>query len=156
MDFRKILVAIDFSPISDRAIDMALALGHSDGGKVTLLHVCELPAYSTPELSMYVPSPELTEEMTERAKETLEDYRLRCAAAGVTVDVACLLGTSVAPEIVDYAAAGDFDLIVVGSHGRRGLRRLVLGSVAERVVRTADRPVLTVRAHDAVVERRAT
>jgi nucleotide-binding universal stress UspA family protein len=156
MEFSKILVAIDFSPDSNRAIDAALELVRSDGGKVTLLHVCELPAYSTPEYSMYVPSPELTEEMCQQAKETLEDYRLRCASAGVTVDVACLLGTSVAAEIVDYAAGGKFDLIVVGTHGRRGLRRLVLGSVAEKVVRTADRPVLTVHAHEAAVEHEAT
>jgi nucleotide-binding universal stress UspA family protein len=145
MKFGKILVAIDFSPHSEHAIDAALALADPEQGTLTLFHVCELPAYSTPELSIYVPSPELAEDLTEEAKRSLERYRAQCAEKGVRVEVACLLGTSVAGEIVEYAAAQRFDLIVVGTHGRHGLRRLVLGSVAERVVRTADRPVLTVR-----------
>ena len=150
MDLRKILVAIDFSPDSDSAIDAALALLRVDrGGKLTLLHVCEMPAYSTPELSMYVPSPELIDELSRAAQRSLEGYRARCADSGVTVDLACLLGTSIATEIVDYASERDFDVIVVGSHGRRGIRRWVLGSVAEKVVRTADRPVLTVHEHGA-------
>ncbi len=146
MHFRKILVAIDFSPDSEQAIDAALALMHVEHGTLTLFHVCELPAYSTPELSMYVPSPELTEDLCKQAQRSLESYRAQCAERGARVNVAVLLGTSVAAEIVEFAAAQKFDLIVVGTHGRRGLRRLVLGSVAEKVVRTADRPVLTVRA----------
>ncbi|HXU74313.1 MAG TPA: universal stress protein [Polyangia bacterium] len=149
MALRKILVAIDFSAESARAIDTALELVRGRGGTLTLLHVVELPAYSTPDLGMYVPSPELTDDLLRQAKRTLEDYRARCAAAGAEVEVACVAAASaVANEIVEFAAAGGFDLIVVGSHGRRGLRRFMLGSVAEKVVRTADRPVLTVHARD--------
>ena len=149
MELRKILVAIDFSAESRNAIDTALSLVRGRGGALTLLHVVELPAYSTPDLGMYVPSPELTSDLLRQAKRTLEDYRARCAAAGAEVEIACVAaGVSVASEIVEFAASGGFDLIVVGSHGRRGLKRFVLGSVAEKVVRTADRPVLTVHARD--------
>ncbi|HXU73484.1 MAG TPA: universal stress protein [Polyangia bacterium] len=148
MDLQKILVAIDFSPDSDHAIDAALTLARSERSKIVLLHVCEPPPYSTPELGMYVPSPELMVDVLTRARRQLDRYRARCAANGADVDVVCIPMGFVADEIVDYASTHDFDLIVVGSHGRRGLRRFMLGSVAEKVVRTADRPVLTVHPHD--------
>ncbi|MGZ3406650.1 MAG: universal stress protein [Polyangia bacterium] len=144
MTLNKILVATDFSPDSEPAIDTALELARGPENKITLLHVCEPPAYSTPSsLSMYVPSPELTENVITTARFALDERRARCAKKGVNVDVAWIVG-SPAESIVGYAREHGFDLIVTGSHGRRGFRRLVLGSVAEAVVRTADRPVLTV------------
>lgn len=143
MNMKKILVATDFSPESEPAIDAALELARGSG-RVTLLHVCEAPAYSTPSsLSMYIPAPELTEEVISAARFALDKRRARCAGKGFAVDVAWTMGTP-AKEIVRYASDHGFDLIVVGTHGLSGFRRLVLGSVAEAVVRTADRPVLTV------------
>jgi nucleotide-binding universal stress UspA family protein len=156
MDWKKILVAVDFSPDSDAAIDAAFALARGTNGTITLLHVCELPAYSTPTVGMYVPSPELVQDLLQAAKATIEEYRQRCAAHGLAVDVACVVGLSASAEVVDYATTHGFDLIVIGSHGRTGVRRLLLGSVAERIVRTADRPVLTVHAHDGAPARAAT
>ena len=146
MNLRKILVAIDFSPDSERAIDAAVELANGNHGHLTLLHVYESPAYSTPDMGMYVPAPELTADIIADARRALDEIKMRWAAKGVSVDVAWVAGTA-APEIVGYAREHDFDLIVVGSHGRRGFRRFVLGSVAETVVRTADRPVLTVHPH---------
>ncbi len=152
MNLRKILVATDFSPDSERAIDAALELAHGNGGQVTLLHVYEMPPHSTPYLGMYVPAPELTADIVADTRRALEAQKARRATEGVAIEIAWAAGTpasEAAAEIVRYAAEHDFDLIVVGSHGRRGFRRLVLGSVAEAVVRTADRPVLTVHAHAA-------
>ena len=148
MRLRKILAATDLTANSDAAISAALDLARSDGGNVTLLHVCELLPYSTPELGMYTPSPEMTADIIDNAKRSLERVRARSGGKGVAVEAAWVLGAPAA-EIVRYAAEHDFDLIVVGSHGRRGFRRLVLGSVAEAVVRTADRPVLTVHGQPA-------
>lgn len=146
MNLRRILVATDFSPDSEQAIDAALDLCRGSDATVTLLHVCEPLPYSTPELSMYVPSPELMADICADARRKLDARRAGCAARGSTVDTALVTGAPAA-EIVRYAADHQVDLIVVGSHGRRGFRRFVLGSVAEAVVRTADRPVLTVHAH---------
>ena len=142
MNLHKILVAIDFSRDSELAISAALDVAKAGDAKLTLLHVCEPIPYSTPDVSLYVPSPEMMADLLADARGALEVRKARCSAAGVKVETALVTG-SPAAEIVRYAAEHDFDLIVVGSHGRRGFRRLVLGSVAEAVVRTADRPVLT-------------
>jgi nucleotide-binding universal stress UspA family protein len=144
MKLRKILAATDFTPCSAPAIDAAVDLARDEGASVTLFHVCEPPPYSTPDLGMYTPSPELSADIVAAARRQLEERQVRCAGAGVPIDTAWTFGAP-ASEIVRYAAENDYDLIVVGSHGRRGFRRLVLGSVAEAVVRGADRPVLTVQ-----------
>ena len=143
MILNRILVAIDFSADSEPALDAALDLARRNDGRVTLLHVCQPPPYSTPNYGMFVPSPDELADVLIGARQALVEYKKRCAAKGATVDTALVTGPP-AEEIVRYATVHDFDLVVVGSHGRRGFRRFVLGSVAEAVVRTADRPVLTV------------
>lgn len=145
MRLENILVATDFSSDSERAIETALGLVSHDGGRVTLLHVCQMPPYAAPDLGMYVPSPELMSDIVSDARKQLEALSERFGRRGATLDVAWVVGVP-ADEIVRFAAEGRYDLIVVGSHGKRGLRRFVLGSVAEKVVRTASTPVLTVHA----------
>jgi nucleotide-binding universal stress UspA family protein len=143
MELKNILVATDFSHAAGGALDTAIELARENGGRLTLLHVCELPPYSTPDLGMYIPSPEENADIIAMAKRGLEAEKERCTAAGIAAETAWVMGTA-AGEIVRFATARDVDVIVVGSHGRRGFRRFVLGSVAESVVRNADRPVLTV------------
>ena len=143
MSMNRILVATDFSADSDAAIDAALDFARTTDAKVTLLHVAEPPPYSTPDLGMYVPAPEVVKDVVAAARLALEARKARYAERGVAVDIALVVGAPAA-QIVRYAADHGFDLIVVGSHGRRGFRRFMLGSVAEAVVRTADRAVLTV------------
>ena len=150
MDLHKILVAIDFSPGTNNVLDAALTLARGEGCKIVLLHVCEPPAYSTPELGMYIPSPGIMVDMLTEARRQLDGYRAHCAANGAEVDVVCVPTGLVAQGDRRLRLLARLNLIVVGSHGRRGLRRLMLGSVAEKVVRTANRPVLTVHAHDAM------
>jgi nucleotide-binding universal stress UspA family protein len=148
MRLSNILVATDFSADSERALETALGLvSRDDGGRVTLLHVCQVPAYAAPGLGMYMPSPEQMSDIIDAARVGLDAQRARAVEHGapVDIDVQWVVGAP-AEEIVRFAAERHYDLIVVGSHGRRGLRRLLLGSVAESVVRTARTPVLTVHA----------
>ena len=141
---RKILVATDFSPCSNAALDLALEIANRQGASLTLLHVCEVPSYQYFGGGVYVPSPELVDVIRKDAEAGLEAARQRLGGHGVAIDSKVLTG-SPGPDIVGYAREHGYDLIVVGTHGRRGLRRLLLGSVAEIVVRSADVPVLTAR-----------
>ena len=148
MQLRNILVATDFSPAAEQALATAIELARENGGRLTLLHVCEVLPYSTPSLSMYVPSPEESGDLIAAARRGLDAAKERCAAAGVAAEAAWVTGAP-ASEIVRFAAARDADVIVVGSHGGSGFRRLVLGSVADAVVRNADCPVLMVHEREA-------
>jgi nucleotide-binding universal stress UspA family protein len=141
---RKILVATDFSACSDAAVDLALDVAQRYGATLTLLHVCELPSYTYFGGGVYVPSPELVEDILADARRGLAKARERVVKPGVTVETHSFVGDP-GPAIVSYAHEHDHDLIVVGTHGRRGFRRLLLGSVAEQVVRAADVPVLAAR-----------
>jgi nucleotide-binding universal stress UspA family protein len=142
----KILIATDFSTHSDAALAAALELAHAAHASVTLLHVCQLPISGA---DAYAPAPEVIEDIVNDARQRLARTRERVAAGGISADVHTRIGDA-ADEIVRFAGEQGCDFIVVGTHGRRGFRRLVLGSVAERVTRAADVPVLTVRAPAAV------
>ncbi len=140
--FHNILVATDFSPDSARAVELAKQLATSFGAKLTLAHVCQLPAYAFFDGSMYAPTPELVGDIRRDAKRELAAAR---ASLGEMKAETVLLEGEPAAELVRYAQSHGIDLVLMGTHGRRGVRRLVLGSVAERVVRTAGCPVLTTR-----------
>jgi nucleotide-binding universal stress UspA family protein len=144
--FHKILVATDFSPHAMEALDYALALSRAFGGSLTLLHVCAPPPYSTPHHGMYIPAPEVMAEIIRSAQQSLA--KAKEAVSGVSVDTVQMQGKP-ATEIVRWAEEHGADLIVLGTHGRHGFRRLVLGSVAEEVVRGAPCPVLTVHLKEA-------
>lgn len=140
----RILVPVDFSAHSDRALRYAAGLAAPFAAQVELLHVVEDP-YLTGAWSsdVYVPKvPELMADLRADAERRLA--ALKSATAGVTVETGVMTGRT-AQTIVDRARDGGFDLIVMATHGRTGVAHLVLGSVAERVVRTAACPVLTVR-----------
>jgi nucleotide-binding universal stress UspA family protein len=143
----RILVPTDFSETADAALAYAKDLATRLGASLHLVHVYADPysaAAYAPEVYTSVP-PEVRqralEEVQERLLERLdtsEEYQFR-GTRGVVRGL-------VAPQIVSYATSQDIDLIVMGTHGRRGVAHLLLGSVAEHVVRTAGCPVLTVRA----------
>ena len=142
----KILVPTDFSETADAALEYAKALAGQLGASLHLLHVFSDPyaaAACAPEVYA-PPPPSLREQAKEQARECLrqrlsadEEKRL-----GGTWDMVSGL---TAKQIVEYADEHALDLIVMGTHGRRGVAHLLLGSVAEHVVRTAVCPVLTVR-----------
>jgi nucleotide-binding universal stress UspA family protein len=142
----RILVPTDFSETADSALAYAKELATRLGASLHLVHVYADPyaaAACAPEVYASVPTEvrqRAVEEVRERLLERLdasEEYQFR-GSRGIVRGL-------VAPQIVDYAANQDIDLIVMGTHGRRGVAHLLLGSVAEHVVRTAGCPVLTVR-----------
>ena len=142
-----ILVPTDFSPGSDAALAWARDLAQQCAARLSLLHVVTDPravGFLTPEV--YVPpAPETQERLLREARERLEralpaDERSRFA---VTIDAR--IG-EVAETILETAREQRVDLIVMGTHGRHGLAHLLLGSVAERVLRNASCPVLTTHA----------
>lgn len=138
----RVLVATDFSEASCRARDYAIALT-APGGTLSLLHVTALPVPEPPE-PVYVPDwmppePSLREELTER----LRQFAAPARAAGLKVETLTEEGDP-ADAILKRAASLRPDLIAMGTHGRRGFGDWMIGSTAERVVRLAPVPVLTV------------
>ena len=140
----RILVPVDFSPYSEFALRYATALASRLGASVELLHVVEDPIatgawgseISIPDVS------ELRKNLIAEAERRLERYCAVAEGPRVPVVTTVRMGQP-AHTITEYAQAGGADLIVMGTHGRSGLAHLVMGSVAERVVRHALCPVLT-------------
>lgn len=142
--FRRILVALDFSPHSEEAQRIALELAEASQAEVTLATVFQIPIYSQPE-GAFIPLPTAYAEAMRATGSQLE--RVASAAretSRVTIETKVLEGVAFR-ELVGFARTGGFDLIVIGTHGRTGLRHALLGSVAEKVVRKAPCAVLTVR-----------
>ncbi len=140
---RKILVPIDFSRESEAALDYAARLAASLGASLTLFHASAAP----PLMSAIVPGADSdadAERDARTAAQRLSTLGSQVRARGVEhVSVIVEPGTAI-DAIVEHAARGRFDLIVMGTHGRTGIDRMVMGSVAERVVRLAPCPVMTI------------
>jgi universal stress protein A len=143
--FMKILIPTDFSPCADKAMQYGCTLAARLGAQVLLLHAYVVPMYPTPEEAMMGPDRNtLSERMRDEARDGLEASRQRLAPPGLAVEVRTAEGMP-AEAISAVAQQEGCEMIVMGTHGRTGLKHLVLGSVAEQVVRTAPCPVLTVR-----------
>lgn len=142
--FQKILVATDFSPHSALALQLAADLSRRYDASVTLVHVYEPVVYAVPEGYQLFTEPQLEELFVALQKQLAEQKQAALAAGALRVETQLSKGFA-ASEICALAEQGRFDLIVLGTHGRKGLSHVVLGSVAERVLRTAPCPVLTVR-----------
>ena len=140
---KKILCPIDFSQGSARACKAAAELARALPAEIELLYVIQLPVLGLPATEA-MSTPTFMAEMTASAERGLTQYKEELAASGVTISTLYLEG-SPADVIVERARQLDAYLIVMGTHGRTGMQRLLLGSIAERVVRMASTPVLTVR-----------
>jgi nucleotide-binding universal stress UspA family protein len=147
VDITRILVPMDFSGESSRAAEYALSLAAKLGASVELLHVVEDPIASGAwGAEAYVVNvPDLIAELEEDAKRRLASIKAGYDGHGVPIET-CVVTGSPARTIVAMAESEECRLIVMGTHGRSGLSHMLLGSVAERVVRTAPCPVLTMRA----------
>ena len=150
--YRKLLVTTDFSPLGNAAIPHAYAILAGHGGTVILCHVTEVHGPPNPLYAHYSPWSALSGQERAELRQTMlcslealvpEETR----AEGMVTTEARVVETPllVHEAICQEAKALDVDLIVMASHGHSGVARLFLGSVAERVVRSADRPVLIVR-----------
>ena len=144
IDIRRILCPIDFSDHSRRALDHAMAIARSHQSTVTVLYVfAPLPVAAVGLGPMGLEPTVLSPIDSERLLEETKAFAATESAPGVSVQ-ALVRGGSAAAEIVDQAADMQADLLVMGTHGRSGFERLVLGSVTERVLRKAPCPVMTV------------
>jgi nucleotide-binding universal stress UspA family protein len=142
MNLDNIVVATDFSDIAHHALDEAVDLAKRFGGKITLVHSFEIPVYGFPDGILVAPA-EVTASIQQGATKQLELEIEARKGTGVSITPLLRMGTPW-DEINAVAAETSAGLIVVGSHGRRGIARALLGSVAERVLRTASLPVLVV------------
>jgi nucleotide-binding universal stress UspA family protein len=139
---RTILVPVDFTETSDRALDYAVSMAARFEAKVVVLHAYEIPVYGFPDGAL-VASGEVAGRISEAAQKALD--RLVEARQNKGAKLTALLRTGAAYELANTVAEEvDADLIVIGTHGRKGLARALLGSVAENVIRTAKRPVLVI------------
>ena len=142
--YRKILVAVDGSAASMRGLDEAMRLAKQTGGRLLLVHVVnELIVVDVPALNYEL----ITESLRESGIKVLEEATARVRRSEVPCEQKLIetLGVRAADEIVREAKQWPADLIVLGTHGRRGLKRLAMGSDAEMVLRLAPVPVLVVR-----------
>ena len=142
---RRILHATDFSPASRPAFRMALGLARHERATLLLLHVLTPPSPFVP-IGGEVPASylELLAAARRDARRRLAGLLARARAAGARTATRLVEGGA-ADEILKVGRRWHPDLIVIGTHGRGGVRRFLMGSVAEHVVRRASRPVLTVR-----------
>lgn len=143
--FRTIVAAIDFSETSDDALRVACELAACHGSQLHLLHV--IPDARQQAWSVEAPGLDfaaLQQESITDAERMLASRVLPTTTPPISVVRRVVAGLPAAREIAQYAASNGADLVVVGTHGYGPVRRLVLGSVADRVVRMAPCPVLTV------------
>jgi nucleotide-binding universal stress UspA family protein len=150
---RRILVAIDFSESASFALEWARTLARACGAEIVLLHVVDLGAtwvpLSGPAVFPAPPTADAVREVEQLARASLDGV-----ASGVPEVAQRLVRTGHPREVIPAAAAEvGADMIVVGSHGRRGISQLFMGSVAEEVVRKAKAPVLLLRAPEHARER---
>jgi len=140
---RSILAPVDFGAGSDHSLEVALDLAKLTGASVQILHVYQIPVYGFPD-GAFLAGPEIATRLSEAAQKGLDNVVTRVAASGVKVQGQLRQGNP-PDEIVAAAQELGCDAIVLGTHGRKGLAHALMGSVAERVVRTSPIPVLTIR-----------
>lgn len=141
--YQRILVPVDGSQASNHALVAALQFARSGGGRVRVVHDINDLAYLVP----YEGAQAVIAKARSDARQVVDAALAICQSAGVPADSRVVekagrrLGDAIADEALDWAA----DLVVIGSHGRRGVQRLLLGSGAEEIVRLAPVPVLVIR-----------
>jgi len=146
--YKRIAVAVDGSDTSTAALNEAVKLAKLMNSTLLLLYVCEeLPVIWNVEGMMPFPMDDVTKAFIESGKQLLQKEKLRLADSGIGTETRLVedyngrVGAVISQEAEQWLA----DLLVVGTHGRKGLDHLLLGSVAESVMRTANMPVLLVR-----------
>ena len=143
-DIKRILVPLDFSTSSRRALNYAHSLAMKFDASLHLVHVCEVPSMFTASMDAYaIAYTDWSQRLGEEAEREL--VKIKASLSGVTITTEVLFGGGAAPAIVEAAVTNQADLIVMGTHGHGAVMHLMMGNVAERVVRTAPCPVLTVR-----------
>jgi nucleotide-binding universal stress UspA family protein len=140
MTIAKILVPVDFSEHADHALELAVGIGKKMGASLHVIHVAPLAPYLGPPLA---PGRYFAEELHAQARKDLDEYMAGLKKRGIDATGTLVDGIAYA-EVNRAAALLGAQLIVMGTHGRTGIEHALLGSVAERVVRTSPIPVLVV------------
>lgn len=147
MEIRHILAPTDFSEHSKKALTYAFGLAKQFGARLSILHVVEIPPYP---VEGYAPPGLAATFLDDLERQAIQELaQLLPEAAGEKVEVVrSVVVGSPYRKILEATETEPVDLLVMATAGRTGISRLVLGSVAERVVRHAACPVLTIRTHD--------
>lgn len=143
---KKILVPTDFGACSDRALAYAVELARAVGAEVAVMHAYEIPMVGFPD-GAWVATPELASRISEGAQIGLKKALDTFAGAGVPM-ISILKQGPTWRTVIDTATEIGAGMVVMGTHGRHGLPRALLGSVTEKVVRSAHCPVLTLHSGD--------
>jgi nucleotide-binding universal stress UspA family protein len=147
MAYRRILVPIDGSPTSGRGLREAIGFAKGQKARLQLVHVVDVHNAMLAGLASGDAVTDLAAALNERGRRLLESAAALARKSGLACETVLLesLTGPVASPIVRQARKWHADLIVIGTHGRRGLKRLVMGSDAEQIVRNAPAPVMLVR-----------
>jgi universal stress protein A len=140
--FKSLLCPVDFSDCSRHALDKACELAAATHARLTLAHIWQPPLYGIPDVPI---SADLIGGIVEEDDQLLAKWLAIAKAAGVADARSITVTGAPSEEIVKLLAPGEYDLVVMGTHGRTGLTHVLMGSVAERVVRHAPCAVLVVR-----------
>ncbi|HBR97565.1 MAG TPA: universal stress protein [Gammaproteobacteria bacterium] len=143
---RRILFATDFSAAATRVYQYAIDFAADLDASIVVLHAHQEPANALPDGAVDLPQ-EIESDIRERVAAELKQFAESIDTKSVNVTTQLVEGVPYV-EITNTASELGVDLIIVGTHGRTGLAHILLGSVAERVVRTSDVPVLTIRSSD--------
>jgi nucleotide-binding universal stress UspA family protein len=141
--FKKILCPIDFSEFTDEILEYALDITKKYGAELHLIHIIPNLNYFTPYESFFTPENLIVVEKNMEA-EVNKDFDAIINKIDIPAKKVIRTGAAFV-EIIDYVKTESIDLIIMGTHGRTGLEHILIGSVAERVIRKAPCPVLTVR-----------
>ena len=146
--FKRILVATDGSPLSQKAVTSAIALAALNGAELVALTV--VPRYPTNYFdgaAVFTPEDigRIERQWTEAAQTTLDTIAKQAEASGVQIRTATVSADLVAESIISAAKKHQCDMIVMASHGRQGIKRLLLGSETQHVLTHSDLPVLVLR-----------
>lgn len=152
--YKKILVPVDGSATSQRGLQEAIKLAKLTGARLRLMHVVDSISFVTGMEAATMVTGEMMQLVREGGAQVLKKAQVQVDKAGVRVDsVLCdSLAGRVCDHVIEQATAWGAGLIVLGTHGRRGFGRMLLGSDAEMVVRLATVPVLLVRAKEAAAQ----
>jgi nucleotide-binding universal stress UspA family protein len=146
--YQRILVPFDGSPTSTRGLDEAIKLATLTGASLRLIHVMEVLHFATGFETAAAYANEVLPFMRRAGEKILEEGKSRAERAGVRAETVLIdnIMTRLSEAVTDQVQAWGADLLVIGTHGRRGVDRMLLGSDAEQILRSASIPVLLVRA----------
>jgi nucleotide-binding universal stress UspA family protein len=145
--FKRILVAVDASETGEQALQAAIGLAAESQAELRIVHAVDVSNINLE--SEPLDHSAMTEKIKKNGQDTLRNAEMKAAAAGLAAETELIVLETLKPRIAeavaDDAEAWPADLLVIGTHGRRGLSRLFVGSIAEGIVRVATMPVLLIR-----------